>query len=135
VRVVFENEAGVQGTTARTYFNDVVPLITRRNHAGEMVAPDEAVDRVILMKMMTSWPSYYMLREDKIGTLVPGKWADFVVLNKDYFSVPVEEIAMTYPYMTVVGGKIRFLHSDYAPTIGKEPVGIQLTYDNSPRYQ
>ena len=135
VRVVFENEAGVQGTTARTYFNDVVPLITRRNHAGEMVEPEEAVDRVILMKMMTSWPSYYMLREDKIGTLTPGKWADFVVLNKDYFSVPVEEIAMTYPYMTVVGGKVRFLHSDYAPTIGKEPVGIQLTYDNSPRYQ
>ncbi len=135
VRVVFENEGGVDGTTARTYFNDVVPLITRRNHAGEMVAPDEAVDRVILMKMMTSWPSYYMLREDKIGTLTPGKWADFVVLNKDYFTVPVEEIAVTYPYMTVMGGKIRFLHSEYASVIGKEPVGIELTYNNSPRYQ
>jgi predicted amidohydrolase YtcJ len=134
VRVVFENEGGVRGTVARTYFNDVVPLITRRNHAGEMVAPDEAVDRVILMKMMTSWPSYYMLREDKIGTLTPGKWADFVVLNKDYFTVPVEEIAMTYPHMTVMGGKIRFLHSDFAPVIGKEPVGIEITYDNSPRY-
>jgi predicted amidohydrolase YtcJ len=137
VRVVYENEAGVDVSekTARTYFNDVVPLITRRNHAGKMVAPDQGVDRVILMKMMTSWPSYYMLKEDKIGTLVPGKWADFLVLNKDYFTVePVEEIANTYPYMTVVGGKITFIHSDYAPEIGKQPVGIQIEYDNSPRY-
>jgi hypothetical protein len=58
-----------------------------------------------------------------------------VVLNKDYFTVPVEEIAVTYPYMTVMGGKIRFLHSEYASVIGKEPVGIELTYNNSPRYQ
>ena len=85
------------------------------------------------MKMMTCWPSYYMLREDKIGTLKPGKWADFVVLNKDYFSEPVEEIANTYPYMTVVGGKIQFLHKDWAPEIGKQPVGIQIGYLNGAR--
>jgi predicted amidohydrolase YtcJ len=138
VRVMYENEAGVDVSdkTGRTYFNDVVPLITRRNHAGQMVAPDQGVDRNILMKMMTVWPSYYMLKEDKIGTLAPGKWADFLVLNKDYFTVePVEEIANTYPYMTVVGGKITFIHSDYAPEIGRQPVGIQIKYDNSPRYE
>jgi predicted amidohydrolase YtcJ len=101
-----------------------------------MVAPDQGVDRNILMKMMTVWPSYYMLKEDKIGTLAPGKWADFLVLNKDYFTVePVEEIANTYPYMTVVGGKITFIHSDYAPEIGKQPVGIEIKYNNSPRYE
>ncbi len=135
VRVVFENEAGVEGTKARTYFFDVVPLLTRRNHAGKTVAPDEAVDRVILMKMMTSWPSYYMLREDRIGTLQPGKLADFLVLNKDYFTVPVEEIANTYPFLTVVGGQIVFLHKDYAPEVGKSPVGIQIAYENKSRYE
>ncbi|MSO19730.1 MAG: hypothetical protein EXQ56_04590 [Acidobacteria bacterium] len=135
VRVVFENEAGVAGTKGRTYFNDVVPLITRKNHAGQMVAPQEAVDRVILMKMMSSWPSYYMLREDKIGTIAPGKWADFVVLNKDYFSVPVDDIAGIYPWMTVSGGKIRFLHSEFAPQIGKQKTGIEITFENSSRYE
>ena len=87
------------------------------------------------MKMMTSWPSYYMLREKQIGTIAPGKWADFVVLNKDYFTVPVEEIANTIPYMTVTGGKIRFLHKDFAPQIGKQPAGIQITSENSGRYE
>jgi predicted amidohydrolase YtcJ len=135
VRTVFENEAGVAGTKGRTYFNDVVPLITRKNHAGKMVAPEEAVDRVTVMKMMTSWPSYYMLREKELGTIAPGKWADFVVLSKDYFSVPVEEIANIYPYMTVTGGKIRFLHSQFAPQIGKQKTGIEITFENSSRYE
>lgn len=135
VRVVFENEAGVRGTNSTTYFYDVVPLLTRKNHRGYMVAPDESVEREILMKMMTSWPSYYMLREDRIGTLEPGKLADFLVLNQDYFTVqPVEEIANTYPLMTVVGGKVVFLHEDYAPELGKQPVGIQITYENKPAY-
>lgn len=134
VRVVFENEAGVMGTRANTYFYEAVPLITRKNYKGHMVAPEEAVDRVIVMKMMTSWPSYYMLREDRLGSLKPGKLADFVVLNKDYFSVPIEEIANTYPLMTVVGGNIVFLHKDYAPEIGRKPTGIQVQYVNKAPY-
>ena len=135
VRVVFENEAGVRGTEATTYMYEAVPLITRKNYKGFMVAPEEAVDRVIVMKMMTSWPSYYMLREDRIGSLKPGKWADFLVLNKDYFAVPVDEIANVYPYLTVVGGKTVFVHKDYAAEIGKQPVGIQVQYVNKPPYE
>ncbi len=134
VRVVFENEAGVQGTKANTFFYEAVPLITRKNYKGHMVAPEEAVDRNILMKMMTSWPSYYMLREDRLGSLKPGKLADFVVLNKDYFTVPVDEIANCYPFMTVVGGKTVFLHKDFAPEIGKKPEGIQVTFVNKAPY-
>lgn len=135
VRVVFENEAGVQGTKANTYFFEAVPLITRKNYKGHMVAPEEAVDRAIVMKMMTSWPSYYMLREDRLGSLKPGKLADFVVLNKDYFTVPVEEIANCYPFMTVVGGKTVFLHKDFAPEIGRQPLGIQVQFVNKPPYE
>ncbi len=135
VRVVFENETGVQGTRGNTYFFEAVPLITRKNYKNHMVAPEEAVDRNIVMKMMTSWPSYYMLREDRLGSLKPGKLADFVVLNKDYFTVPVEEIANTYPYMTVVGGNVAFLHKDWAPEIGKKPVGIQVQFVNKPPFE
>ena len=135
VKVAFENEAGVRGTEATTYMYEAVPLITRKNYKGFMVAPEEAVDRVIVMKMMISWPSYYMLREDRIGSLKPGKWADFLVLNKDYFTVPVDEIANVYPYLTVVGGKTVFVHKDYAPEIGKQPAGIQVQYVNKPPYE
>jgi predicted amidohydrolase YtcJ len=31
------------------------------------------------------------LAEDTVGTLEPGKYADFAVLEKDFFTSPVEE--------------------------------------------
>ena len=58
-----------------------------------------------------------------------------MVLNKDYFTVPVDEIASIYPYMTVVGGKTVFLHKDYAPEINKKPEGIQVQFVNRPPYE
>ena len=44
------------------------------------------------LKMATIWASEYMMAEDTVGTLEPGKYADFAVLEKDFFTVPVEEI-------------------------------------------
>ncbi|MCH7978629.1 MAG: amidohydrolase family protein, partial [Acidobacteria bacterium] len=41
-----------------------------------------------MMKMMTSWPARFVLKEDVLGPLEPGKFADILVLNKDYFTVP-----------------------------------------------
>jgi hypothetical protein len=33
-----------------------------------------------------------MMAEDTVGTLEPGKYADFAVLEKDFFTIPIEEI-------------------------------------------
>jgi predicted amidohydrolase YtcJ len=46
-----------------------------------------------------------LLREDKLGSIEPGKAADLVVLDRDYMSVPDEEITMIRPTMTIVGGR------------------------------
>jgi predicted amidohydrolase YtcJ len=44
--------------------------------------------------------------EEKIrGTLMPGKYADFVVLSKDIFKIPPADIIKTKPLLTVMGGK------------------------------
>jgi predicted amidohydrolase YtcJ len=40
------------------------------------------------------------------GTLENGKLADFVILNQDFMSVPVEQIGVTTSLLTVVGGKV-----------------------------
>ena len=42
--------------------------------------------------MATTWASEYMLAEDTVGTLEPGKYADFAVLGEDFFTIPAEEI-------------------------------------------
>jgi predicted amidohydrolase YtcJ len=38
--------------------------------------------------------------------LVPGKYADLLVLDRDYFKVPADRIRDLQPVMTMVGGKI-----------------------------
>lgn len=124
VKVVFETE----GYVDNGLFSAFVPFITRVNRNGQVVSAKNAVDRNIVMKMATSWGAEFVIREDKVGTLEVGKWADFLVLNKDYFTVPVKEIARVYPIMTVVGGKIRYVRSDQAEALGLEPVGIQVRY-------
>jgi predicted amidohydrolase YtcJ len=72
----------------------------------EHLLPSEAVDRVTALKMTTTWASYYILAEDTLGTLEPGKYADFAVLEKDYFTVPVEEIPEMKVIMTGLGGEV-----------------------------
>jgi predicted amidohydrolase YtcJ len=134
VRTVYENEAGVQGLVSETYFYQGYALITRKNEYGAMVAPEEAIDRMTLMKMSTSWPAEFALREAHIGTLEAGKLADLLVLNRDYFTVPEEEIPEVFPLLTMVGGKIQVLRSEFAGELGRDPVGPQMEFRNEPQY-
>lgn len=128
VKTVYENEAGVNGNKSGPYWDQGYMLITRKNEYGATVAPEEAIDRMQLMKMSTSWPSEYVLREKQIGSLEVGKLADLVVLNKDYFTVPEEEIPHIYPLMTMVGGRIEVLRNEYAQQLGRQPIGPQLEF-------
>ena len=68
--------------------------------------PEEAIDRVTALKMFTTWASEYMLAEDTVGTLEPGKYADFAVLDNDFFTLPIEEIRDLNVVMTGLNGKI-----------------------------
>ena len=44
--------------------------------------------------------------EDRIGSIEPGKLADLAVLDRDYFTVPDEEIKKIRSVLTIVDGKI-----------------------------
>jgi predicted amidohydrolase YtcJ len=134
IKTVYENEAGVNGNKSGTYWQDGYALMTRKNEYGDVVAPQEAIDRITLMKMSTIWPAEYVLREKQLGSLEAGKLADLIVLNKDYFTIPEAEIPSVFPLMTVVGGKIEVLRAEYATELGRQPIGPQLEFQNNARY-
>lgn len=106
LRVTFE----AQGTD---FWRPIYRLVTREVVDSEtqekvILNLDEAVDRVTALKMVTTWGSEYMLAEDTIGTLEPGKFADFVVLDRDFFTIPVAEIPDVQVILTGLGGEIVF---------------------------
>jgi len=63
------------------------------------------VDRTTLLKSATLWGAEALFKDKDIGSLEPGKLADFAILDKDYFAIPLDEIHTINTLMTVVGGK------------------------------
>lgn len=47
-----------------------------------------------------------LFQEANLGSLAPGKYADMLVLDRDYLAVPADAIKDLKPVMTLVGGKI-----------------------------
>jgi hypothetical protein len=107
IRVTFE----ASGTD---FWGPIHILVTRKTPIrraytqSHVLLPEEAIDRVTAMKMATTWASEYMLAEDTVGTLEPGKYADFSVLDRDYFTIPVDEILNIENVMTGLSGEIVF---------------------------
>ncbi len=121
VRIVFE----IDSHGAQTYgtFDWITPFVTRKTRAGQPVSPEEKIDRVLALKAATIWAAEYVLRENVLGSLEKGKWADFLVLSKDYFQIPEDKISTIRPLMTVVGGKTVYLDKDFARELGMQPFG------------
>ena len=67
---------------------------------------EQTVSREAALTAHTRTNAYLLFREDHLGSLESGKLADFAVLNRDYMTVPEEEIKDLYSLMTVVGGEI-----------------------------
>ena len=78
-------------------------------------APEQAVDRNTALRMATIWPAYYMVRENEIGSLEEGKWADFIGIDQDYFSLPEKQIADIQVLLTVLGGEVVYANPDFGP--------------------
>ena len=78
--------------------------------------------------MFTNWASEYVLREDRLGSLEVGKMADFMVMDRDYFTIPVDDILRIRPLMTMVGGRMIVLQQSLANDFGIASVGPVYTF-------
>jgi len=91
-------------------------LITRKEEGRDSVrGPDERVTRQEALWMKTNWAAYYSGEEELLGTIEPGKLADLVVLDKDYLTVPADEISEIKVLMTMIGAKVIFQDDSFNP--------------------
>ena len=85
-----------------------MPLFVTRTAAGRTSVPEEAVDRVVALKLFTYANAESMLAEDYIGSLEVGKFADFAVMENNYLEQPEAELENNKNLITIVGGKVIF---------------------------
>jgi hypothetical protein len=67
--------------------------------------PEQRMTRDEALRSMTLWPAFSAFQEREMGSLAPGKYADFVVLDRDIMRVPDAEILGTRVLATWIGGK------------------------------
>ncbi len=67
--------------------------------------PEQRMTRDEALKSMTIWPAYAGFQDAIMGSLAPGKLADFVVLDRDIMTVPERDILGATVIATWIGGK------------------------------
>jgi predicted amidohydrolase YtcJ len=67
--------------------------------------PDERMTRAEALKSMTLWPAFAAFQEKDMGSLTPGKLADFVILDRDIMTVAPESLVGTQVIATYLGGR------------------------------
>lgn len=89
-------------------------FVTRQDAAGFPAGgwmPGQIVGREEALLSMTMWPAYAAFMEQESGSITPGKFADFVILDRDIMTVPAEQILDTKVLRTVLGGETVFVRA------------------------
>ena len=85
--------------------------VTRQSRAG---LPEggwygsERLNREETLHSFTLAAAYAAHQEGRLGSLEPGKWADFIVVDRDFFEIPESEIDDIQVLQTWVGGELVF---------------------------
>ena len=67
--------------------------------------PEEALTREQAIRFYTANNAYIVFREKEVGSLEPGKRADFIILDRDILKCPVDEIRSIQVRETWMDGK------------------------------
>jgi predicted amidohydrolase YtcJ len=80
--------------------------ITRRAKGYDRpLHPEEALTREQAIRFYTNNNAHLLFLEDRIGSLEPGKQADFVVIDRDLLTCAEDQIKSTRALATYLGGK------------------------------
>ncbi len=76
-------------------------------YSGEGWHPELAVTREESLKMLTIWGAYAAFQENSLGSIEVGKWADVAVFDKDWMTIPLDQIMSSQNVLTIVHGDIK----------------------------
>jgi predicted amidohydrolase YtcJ len=76
-------------------------------YSGEGWHPELAVTREEALKMLTIWGATAAFQEDALGSIEVGKLADVSVFDKDWMTIPFDQIMSSQNTLTIVHGEIK----------------------------
>jgi hypothetical protein len=80
--------------------------ISRKTREGKLIYPEEKITREQALRMYTNGSAYIHFAEKTLGSLEAGKYADLVVIDRDFLACPEDEIRNIQPVATMVNGKL-----------------------------
>ena len=93
-------------------FTAMWSMVNRKTDSGQSLDDSQAISATEALRAYTMLGAFAG-REEKIkGTLEPGKLADVAVLDRDFFTIPADEIREVRVDMTIVGGVVRYPRGD-----------------------
>jgi hypothetical protein len=88
-------DAPVESVSTLRTFHAAISRENERNEPPGGWYPAQRMTRVEALKSMTIWAAHANFQERALGSIAPGKYADFVVMDRDWMSVPAEAIMET----------------------------------------
>ncbi len=79
-----------------------------------MRAPEELPTRTEALRLYTQGSAWFSFEDKLRGGLEVGQLADLAVLDRDYFSVPINEIGDIVSLLTMVAGRIVYADGPFA---------------------
>ncbi len=98
-----------------TPLEGIYAAVTRRTLDGKNPdgwVPEQKISLEQALRAYTLAGAYASFEENEKGSLAPGKLADFVIIDRDLFSIPPETIREAQVDFTVVGGRVVFERAD-----------------------
>jgi len=82
--------------------------VSRRLESGKVLVPEECLTREEALRLYTINNAYLGREEKDKGTLEAGKLADLIIIDRDYLTCALADLAATRVLTTMVGGKLVF---------------------------
>ncbi len=92
-------------------FLGIATAITRNARwIDHPIHPEQALTREQAIRMYTIDNAWLLFKEHQVGSLQPGKLADFIVIDRNILTCPADEIEKSQVLRTYLGGKLIYQH-------------------------
>lgn len=105
LRATFHNDGTV---TPLEPFRNMSVAMTRRSSTGHHLDGAQGVSLDDALRAQTVNAAWQLQSEDHIGSIEVGKYADLIVIDRDPYETPAEDLADTRVLATYLGGKLVF---------------------------